>query len=180
MLIECRMEEFIDYIADDPVRPNLFEDNVTRFQGNFRVFADVEKDLEKQGVKLTVNAIVCVVICPFLPQSEKQLRSYAVGDLDNLVEEIQDILDEEDMNAGQVLCLYSLWSYSKGAGRKLVNELLEAVPVMYPNVNSVVTMSPPTKMAMQFHTGNGAVLISPNLETVNYEYEIPNYGIAIH
>jgi hypothetical protein len=31
MLIECRMEEFIDYIADDPVRPNLFEDNVTRF-----------------------------------------------------------------------------------------------------------------------------------------------------
>lgn len=176
MLVECSMEEFIDYIADDPVRPKLFEDNVTRFQGKFRVYADVDK----QGFELKVNAIVCSVVCPFLPQSEDQLRSYAVGDLDDLVKEIEEAFDEEDMYAGQILCLYSLWSYRKGSGRKLVNALLEAVPVMYPNVDSVVTMSPPTKMAMQFHTGNGAVLISPNLETVNYEYQIPDEGIVIH
>ena len=33
-------------------------------------------------------------------------------------------------------------------------------------------MSPPTKMAMDFHIGNGAVLLSPNVETINYEYKI--------
>ena len=60
MLIECSMEDFIDYIADDPVRPHLFEDNVTRFEKKFRVFADVDK----QGFDMKVNAIVCTVMCP--------------------------------------------------------------------------------------------------------------------
>ena len=176
MLIECSMEDFIDYIADEPVRPHLLEDNVTRFEKKFRVFADVDK----QGFDMKVNAIVCTVMCPFIPRTEDQLRTYATGEIDELIEEVEAKFDEDDTSIATVFCLYSLWSYSKGAGSRLVNELLESVPVMYPNVSHVITMSPPTKMAMQFHTNNGAFLMSPNDETVNYEYEIPNYGIAIH
>jgi hypothetical protein len=33
-------------------------------------------------------------------------------------------------------------------------------------------MSPPTRTAMQFHTRNGALLLSPNVETINYEYKL--------
>lgn len=176
MLIECSMEEFIDYIADDPVRPNLFEDNTVRFVNNFRVFADVDK----QGFKLKVNAIVCAALCPFLPHSEQQLRAYANGDMDETIKEINESLDEDDMYAGRLLCLYSLWSYTKGAGRRLVRELLEVVPIIYPDVESVVTMSPPTKMAMEFHTNNGAVLVSPNAETVTYEYKLHAKNITLH
>lgn len=176
MLIECSAEEFMRYMADDPIRPKLFTDNTTRFHGKFRVYADVNK----QGFDTTVDAIVCVVVCPFLPQSEEQLRAYAMGDMDKLLQELDKVFGEDDTYVGQLLCLYSLWSYTKGAGRRLVNELLEAVPLLYPSISSVVTMSPPTKMAMEFHTNNGAVLISPNVDTVNYEYVLPDDEVVIH
>lgn len=175
MMIECDEETFLKYIEDDPVRPNLFEDDFVRFRGNFKVFADVDQD--EHG--LTVNAIVCVVICPFLPQTEEQLRMYASGDLREGLEFIDDMLDGDDARAGIILCPYSLWSYSKGSGKRLINELLETTPVMYPDVDHVITMSPPTRMAMRFHVGNGAVLLSPNESTVNYEYEIPEQ-VVVH
>ena len=52
--------------------------------------------------------------------------------------------------------------------------------MLYPEVDHVITMSPPTKMAMKFHIGNGAALLFPNEETVNYEYDIPDDPIVIH
>lgn len=176
MLIKCDEENYLKYIDDDPVRPNLFEDDFVRFRGNFCVYADVDKD----EFGFTVNAIVCVAICPFLPQSEKQLRLYASGDMGEGLGIIEELLDEEDTRAGIVLCPYSLWSYKKGSGKRLINDLLESVPMLYPEVDHVITMSPPTKMAMKFHIGNGAVLLFPNEDTVNYEYAIPDDPIVIH
>jgi len=173
MLIECDADTYARYIDDDPIHPNLFADNLTRFTGNFRVYADVDKDTEGFGFK--VNAIVCVVVCPFLPQAEEQLRLYATGGLG-----LEKIELGEDERMGIVLCPYSMWSYSRGAGKRLVNDLLECAPVLHPDVDHVITMSPPTLRAMHFHIGNGAILLSPNAETVNYAYEIPDHGFTVH
>ena len=74
MLIECDEETYGKYMKDDPVRPDLFEDDGTRFNGNFRVYADIDK----QGFETVVNAIICVVIAPFIPQNEKTLRDFEV------------------------------------------------------------------------------------------------------
>lgn len=176
MLIECDKEEYLKYIKDDPVRPNLFTDDSIRFQGNFRVYADIDR----QGFGVNVNAIICVVIAPFIPQDEEQLRSIANGESEL---SFQCRVKEDgglEKVVGKVLCPYSLWSYEKGAGTKLINSLLEAAPIMYPDIDYVITMSPPTQMAMKFHLRNGASMISPNKETVNYEYEIKNHDILIH
>ena len=172
MLIECDKEGYLKYIKDDPVRPDLFDDDAVRFDGNFRVYADIDR----QGFGINVNAVICVVIAPFIPQNEGQIQAFASGDLNASMA----IRSEGEGSFGKVLCPYSLWSYEKGAGRRLVNSLLEAVPIMYPDVDYVITMSPPTKMAMNFHTSNGASLLSSNKDTVNYEYEIENYGVSIH
>jgi len=178
MLIECDKEGYLKYIKDDPVRPDLFDDDAVRFDGNFRVYADIDR----QGFGINVNAIICVVIAPFIPQNEKTIQDFASGDLKSLaiIQSEEGGSFEPPTTAGKVLCPYSLWSYEKGAGRRLVNSLLEAVPIMYPDVDYVITMSPPTKMAMNFHTSNGASMLSPNKDTVNYEYEIENYGVSIH
>jgi len=176
MLVECDEETYLKYIEDDPVRPDLFSDDFIRFRGNFRVYADVDK----AGDEFTVNAIICVAICPFVPQTEEQLRIYAAGDMGESLEALEEMLDEDDTRAGIVLCPYSLWSYNRGAGRRLVNELLESVHLLHPEVDHVITMSPPTKMAMRFHIGNGAALLLPNETTVNYEYEIPSTPTTLH
>jgi len=174
MLIECDEETYGKYMKDDPVRPDLFEDDGTRFNGNFRVYADVDK----QGFETVVNAIICVVIAPFIPQNEKTIRDFANGDLKSFA--ITQSEEGDSFEYPTVLCPYSLWSYEKGAGRRLVNSLLEAVPIMYPDVDYVITMSPPTKMAMDFHTRNGASMLSPNRNTINYQYGIGDHDIPIH
>ena len=178
MLIECGGKEFVDYIVDDPVRPNLFEDNFVRFSGNFRVYADV--DVVKN--KVLVNAMVCVAICPFIPQSEEQLQDYALGYMDKLLEDVKEIEKAHYgvTNINTIICPYSLWSYKKGAGRKLINELIEAIPILYPSVQKVITMSPPTKVAENFHLSNGARLLAANRTTINYEYSLPKSKIVIH
>ena len=175
MIVECDEKTYATYVEDDPVRPHLFEDDFVRFRGNFKVYADVDED----DFGLTVNAVVCVAICPFLPQTEDQLRLYASGDMGEGIAALEDMLDEDGARAGIILCPYSIWSYSKGAGRRLINDLLESVSILHPEVDHVITMSPPTKMAMRFHIANGAILLSPNEETVNYEYEIPD-DITVH
>ena len=176
MLIECDADTYLSYIKDDPVRKGLFDDESVRFKGNFRVFADIDKS----GFDTVVNAIVCVVITPTVPQSEQTLR---------FIQEVGEQLNDEwekferellEKSFGLVLCPYSLWSYNKGAGRRLINNLLEAVPVMYPNVQGLITMSPKTDMAMKFHLGNGAEIMGVNPETINYVYDLSDNEVRVH
>lgn len=172
MLIECTKEEYLKYMKDDPVRKDLFKDDSVRFTGNFRVFAEVDKS----GSDTVVNAIVCVVLSPAIPDSEDALRF-----IQELGEELnEDWENDTGTSFGLVLCPYSLWSYNKGAGRRLINNLLEAVPVMYPKVQGVITMSPKTDMAMKFHLGNGAELMEVNPETINYLYDLSDNEVRVH
>jgi len=172
MLTICDAETYLQYMKDDPVRPNLFGDDTARFRDKFYVFADVDEDDK------TVNAILCAVLSPFVIQTEELLRAISEDyqSMQELEASIRGILD--DKNIATILTPYSLWSYRKGSGKKLINELLDFIPLNFPRVTHVITMSPPTKMAMLFHTGNGARLLSPNSETINYEYRLAN--VTLH
>jgi hypothetical protein len=170
MLIACDAETYLRYIEDDPVRPDLFEDNRVRFEGNFHVFADV--DINEETGEEIVNAILCAVITPFVLRQEADLQEIVTesGTLNEFQEALSEIAGEDGL--ASILTPYSLWSYKKGAGKRLINTLLTTIPIQFPEVTHVITMSPPTKMAMNFHISNGAVLLSPNVETINYEYRL--------
>ena len=178
MLISCDVETYLRYMKDDPVRPDLFEDDTLRFGDNFHVFADA--DVDGDTGEVIVNAMLCAVISPFVLRQEADLRELATesGTLNDFEEALVSITGREGL--ASVFTPYSLWSYKKGAGKKLMDALLDVVPVKFPEVTHIITMSPPTKIAMEFHISNGAMLLSPNVETINYEYKIEDADAVLH
>jgi hypothetical protein len=68
-------------------------------------------------------------------------------------------------DTGLKVILYSIWSYKPGCGSKLVNAII-AKDGQY----RIITMSPKTEMARQFHLKNGAKVLQTNKTSVNYEY----------
>ena len=82
--------------------------------------------------------------------------------------------DEETLlcaNVGPVVVAYTVWSHEKGMGRKIILELQDMIRETY-RFKRLVTLSPKTDMATKFHLSNGAKLISENMLTNNFEYEI--------
>jgi hypothetical protein len=167
MLIKCNAADHLYLIKDDPVRPDLFTNNRKRFEAPFHVYAEVNDETGE------IAAVVCILICKFVPQDEIQIEAVAAGKL----AKIEEVLGEREAAygpLGTVLCPYSVWSYQRGHGRKLINNLLEAAPVMHPEVDAVITMSPLTDTALNFHLSNGAEVFGTNEDTINYEYEVPD------
>ena len=171
MLIKCNAADHLYLIEDDPVRGEMLKDNSVRFEDPFHVYAEVNDETGE------IAAVVCVVVCKFVPQYEVQLKAIAKGRLTD----IEEALEEREAvhgALGTVLCPYSIWSYQKGHGSQLINNLLEATPLLHPEVDAVITMSPHTGMAMKFHMDNGAGLFATNSKTVNYEYEVED--VVLH
>ena len=129
-------------LLDDPVRPGIWPEERVSFTR--AVWALIE---DKQ-----LAAILCVANKNTIPTTEEELMGGA------------------DVVAYDNAILYSIWSYRKGAGSKLVREYLEWVRIPDSPIKRVVTMSPKTEMARNFHYKNGARLLQTNDETVNYEY----------
>jgi hypothetical protein len=167
MLIKCNAADHSYLIKDDPVRPELFEDNSVRFEDPFHVYAEVNDETGE------IAAVVCTIVCRFVPQDEYQIKLIGMGKLEQIEKELKE-REELYGELGTVLCPYSVWSYQRGHGRKLINNLLEAAPIMHPEVDAVITMSPHTDTALRFHMRNGAAIFSTNAKCVNYEYEVEN------
>ena len=70
-----------------------------------------------------------------------------------------------------VAVFYTIWSYSPGAGKRLLLEAKEYIKNYKPNIKKFVTLSPKTSLARDFHTSNGAIELKINDETINYEYQ---------
>jgi hypothetical protein len=70
-----------------------------------------------------------------------------------------------------VAVFYTIWSYSTGAGRRLIQEAQRSIRVEFKNIKTFVTLSPPTEIARLFHLKNGAGVLSINSDTVNYIYD---------
>lgn len=90
------------------------------------------------------------------------------------VDEVPEWVDqlEGSLESSKILCCYSVWSNKRGAGYRIINELIDYVKMKHKNIERVITLSPKTEMAAKFHIRNGAVLLQENEKTVNFEYKV--------
>jgi hypothetical protein len=93
-------------------------------------------------------AVVCVAYLDQVPRTETELG----------------------LHGDKVAAFYTIWSYQQGAGRKLIAQARKFIAETRPTIKRYVTLSPKTEMARRFHTANGAVTLSDNDDSVNYEY----------
>ena len=131
-------------INDDPVRPEL--DNEFRTSRGRKIF----------GLKYNneIEGVVCLAFTNELPATVKEL----------------DLMSVEAKNS-QIAIAYTLWSLKKGAGKKIMKELLKYIKE-HNNIDSIMTLSPLTPIATHYHIRNGAKLIKINPTTQNFEYKV--------
>jgi len=129
---------------DDPVRPEL--DNTFRTTKGRKIFGLKYKD--------EIEGVVCIAFTNELPATVKELDLMSV--------------DEKD---SQIAIAYTLWSLKKGAGKKIMKELLKYMKKQN-NIDSIMTLSPLTPVATHYHIRNGAKLIKINPTTQNFQYRI--------
>tara|TARA_B100001094_G_scaffold51776_1_gene47288 strand:- start:369 stop:791 length:423 start_codon:yes stop_codon:yes gene_type:complete len=98
--------------------------------------------------KGTIDAVLCVAYTDQVPTCEKDLN---IPGLD-------------------IAVFYTVWSYSKGAGRELIMQALDLVKSQKPMVERYVTLSPLTTVATRFHQRNGAINIGIHKDCQNFEY----------
>ena len=130
--------------SDDPVRPEL--DNTFRTTKGRKIFGLKYKD--------EIEGVVCLAFTNELPATVKELDLMSV-----------------DENNSQIAVAYTLWSLKKGAGKKIMKELLKHMKKQN-NIDSIMTLSPLTPVATHYHIRNGAKLIKINPTTQNFQYRI--------
>tara|TARA_B100000085_G_C18489019_1_gene490511 strand:+ start:209 stop:685 length:477 start_codon:yes stop_codon:yes gene_type:complete len=130
--------------ADDPVRPEL--DNTFRTTKGRKIFGLKYKD--------EIEGVVCLAFTNELPATVKEL----------------DLMSMDEKNS-QIAVAYTLWSLKKGAGKKIMKELLKHMKKQN-NIDSIMTLSPLTPVATHYHIRNGAKLIKINPTTQNFQYRI--------
>ena len=129
---------------DDPVRPEL--DNEFRISNGRKIF----------GLKYNneIEGVVCIAFTNELPATVKELDLMSVSEKDS-----------------QIAIAYTLWSLKKGAGKKIMKELLKYMKQQN-NIDSIMTLSPLTPVATHYHIRNGAKLIKINPTTQNFQYKV--------
>ena len=140
-------------IKDDPVRPEL--DVVFRRSYGRKIF----------GVKYKneICAIMCFGFTNNIPKSVKEL--------DLLTRDAYLKSALRDQRIGKIAIAYTVWSKKKGGGKLIVKEVFKMIKKSN-HLNRLVTLSPLTKMARNFHLNNGAIELQVNKETQNFEYKI--------
>lgn len=128
-------------IVNDPVRPHITFEQRTTNGRTIRVL-DIDGG---------VGAVVCIALCHTVPTTEQELFEYADP-------------------RGDILVAYTVWSYTPGAGRTIINEL--RTHAQLENIVRLVTLSPLTEMAERFHLRNGAELLDRYDTCQNFEYSL--------
>jgi len=103
--------------------------------------------LENDG---NIDAVICVAFTDEVPLTEQDLKWPGVD----------------------VAVFYTVWSYSKGAGREIIEQSAKRIKREYPYVKRMVTLSPLTEMAEKFHLRNGARFVRKGHTCQNFEYEM--------
>ena len=145
-LKECNPEE-------DPVRPEL--DNKFRTGYGRKIFG-----VEYQGV---IHAVMCFAYTNEIPKSVEELEKLSTDAF------LQTAM--RDQSGGQIAIAYTVWSKKKGGGKLIVKEVFKKIKKSN-HLNRLVTLSPLTEMATNFHERNGAKLIQINENTQNFEYKV--------
>ena len=145
-LKECNTDE-------DPVRPEL--DNKFRTGFGRKIFG-----VEYKG---EIHAVMCFAYTNEIPKSVKELEKLSTDAF------LQTAM--RDQAGGQIAIAYTVWSKKKGGGKLIVKEVFKKIKNSN-HLNRLVTLSPLTEMATNFHERNGANLIQINETTQNFEYKV--------
>jgi|TARA_R110001592_G_scaffold323584_3_gene602955 hypothetical protein len=133
-------------VSEDPVRPELTLG--WRIVNGRKIF----------GLKFKeqIEGIICVAFTYDIPTTVKEL---------DMMSELAHLKDQK-----KIAIAYTVWSRKKGAGKEIINKVLEYAKKN--NVERVVTLSPLNPMATHFHIRNGAKQVSINQSTQNFEYKL--------
>ena len=144
-LSECNTDE-------DPVRPEL--DNKFRTSYGRKIY----------GVKYQneIHAVMCFAFTNKIPKSVK--------DLDLMSKDAFLQSAQRDQKVGKIAIAYTVWSKKKGGGKLIVKEVFKMIKKSN-HLNRLITLSPLTDMARNFHLRNGAIEIQVNESTQNFEYK---------
>ena len=145
-LKECNTEE-------DPVRPEL--DNKFRTGFGRKIYG-----VEYKG---EIHAVMWFAYTNKIPKSVDELEKLSTDAF------LQSAM--RDQTGGQIAIAYTVWSKKKGGGRLIVKEVFKKIKKSN-HLNRLITLSPLTKMATNFHEKNGAKLIQINETTQNFEYKV--------
>jgi len=153
----------IDKICEnDPVRPDIPLPWRVEPPNKFTYYMDTPNPF-RLPEKSYVDAVCCVALLDKIPITEEELLNAGEGD---------------------IAIFYTVWSNTtkmwtgrsipkeKGQARKLLNMVMEEMSKK--SVTRYVTLSPKTEMATKFHLDNGAILLSENELTLNFEYKKEN------
>ena len=164
--VKEKLDNFFDWIKgaelieltscnpkEDPIRPEL--DNNFRTSFGRKIY----------GVKYKneICAIMCFGFTNEIPKNVKEL------DLMTKDAHLQSI--RRDQRVGKIAIAYTVWSKKKGGGKLIVKEVFKKIKKSN-HLNRLVTLSPLTDMARNFHLRNGAIELQVNNETQNFEYKI--------
>ena len=145
-LKECNVEE-------DPVRPEL--DNEFRTGFGRKIYG-----VDYQG---EIHAVMCFAYTNEIPKSVDELEKLSTDAF------LQSAM--RDQKGGQIAIAYTVWSKKKGGGKLIVKEVFKKIKKSN-HLNRLVTLSPLTEMATNFHERNGAKLVQINETTQNFEYKV--------
>ena len=145
-LKECNPDE-------DPVRPEL--DNKFRTGFGRKIYG-----VEYKG---EIHAVMCFAYTNEVPKSVDELEKLSTDAF------LQTAM--RDQTGGRIAIAYTVWSKKKGGGKLIVKEVFKKIKKSN-HLNRLVTLSPLTEMATNFHERNGAKLIQINETTQNFEYKV--------
>ena len=138
---------------EDPIRPEL--DN------NFRT--NYGRKIYGVQYKNDIHAVMCFAYTNKIPKSVEELNKFSHDAF------LQSAM--RDQNIGQIAIAYTVWSKKKGGGKLIVKEVFKKIKKSN-HLDRLVTLSPLTEMATNFHSKNGAKLLQINETTQNFEYKI--------
>ena len=140
-------------VEEDPVRPEL--DVEFRRSYGRKIF----------GVryKKEICAIMCFGFTNEIPTT--------VNELDLMTQDAYLKSALRDQKIGQIAIAYTIWSKKKGGGKLIVKEVFKMIKKSN-HLNRLITLSPLTEMARNFHLHNGAFELQVNEKTQNFEYKI--------
>tara|TARA_Y100000361_G_scaffold141961_1_gene147533 strand:- start:24 stop:701 length:678 start_codon:yes stop_codon:yes gene_type:complete len=144
---------YID-VKEDPVRPEL--DLQFRQSYGRKIY----------GLKDDVGEIAAIMCFAFTNEVPKTVEEMETLSYDAALQSVHRAGIQ-----GSIAIAYTVWAKKKGGGRAIVNEVYKMVKKSN-HLNRLVTLSPLTDMARNFHIKNGAKELQVNESTQNFEYDI--------
>ena len=140
--------------SEDPVRPEL--DLSFRQTYGRKIY----------GLKDDVGDIAAIMCFAFTDEVPKTVEEMDTLSYDAALQAVHRAGVQ-----GSIAIAYTVWAKKKGGGRAIVNEVYKMVKKSN-HLNRLVTLSPLTDMARNFHIKNGAKELQVNETTQNFEYDI--------